>query len=168
MNIGNINIMIETFKRLDKAPLPEHPNKGFNMWDCDFCAPRNEYTQHNCGTAACLLGWSNLTGASFGELGLLLDDTTRGAKLYCPNPDNGCRYSYVVEPEKFTLRAAIRVLEILRDTGEVKWDEAIANPWSPNDEKPAFDKDAWLNAMIDPAANIKIPLLEGPKREVVE
>ena len=168
MNIDNINIMIETFKRLDKAPLLEHPNKGFNIFACDFSAPRNEYTQHNCGTAACLLGWSSLTGARFGELGSILDDTTRGAKLYCPNLDNGCRYSYMVEPEKFTLRAAIRVLEILRDTGKVDWNYAIENPWQPQDDKLAFDKDAWLNAMIDPAVDIKIPLLEGPKREAVK
>ena len=60
MNRDNLNIMIDTFKRPYKAPLPEHPDKGFNMMWGNF---RCIESQHDCGTASCIMGWITLLGS---------------------------------------------------------------------------------------------------------
>ena len=131
MNRENIQTMIDTFKRLRHAPLPEHPDKGFNMNAPYF--GYHSYNQHDCSTAACFHGWGKLL---FGELGITL--LKLDADLIYPlcNPDecNGCRYSYSASPEKFTLEAAITVLDRLLETGEVDWNYAIDNPWTPDSE----------------------------------
>ncbi len=159
LNIANINTMIDTFIRLDKAPLPEHPDRGFNMLTTDF--EKHNYNQHNCGTAACIVGWSEclfkgaLPEEAFGDY----DDSD--CCLVMPEFEHG--YSYELNPEKFTLRAAIRVLQILRDTGKADWNEAIANPWEPETE--TAEKTDWLKVMMKPDAGVL--LLEGPVRESV-
>lgn len=126
--------MIDTFKRLHHAPLPEHPDKGFNMEGCYF-EDRKDFSNHNCGTAACLMGWSEVLFGTPNTYNTLYKGP---GDLTCPQPTNGCDYHYGFNPEKFTLPAAIRVLEILRDTGKVDWNEAIKNPWQPK-EKPSTD-----------------------------
>ena len=160
VNKTNVQTMIDAFIRLDRAPLLEHPNKGFNMSDYMF-SPQ-AYTQHECGTAACLIGWAKIIFPKYGCIvNLELDEEVNNA-LTCPSTRTGCKYHYAGDAEIFTLRAAIRVLEILRDTGKVDWNEAIANPWSPEDDMPAQPTD-WAKVLLNPT--LDIPLLEGPKRE---
>lgn len=161
MNITNINTMIDTFIRLDKAPLPEHPDKGFNMEDFTF-GSRKDLSLHSCGTAACIIGWEVALGIC-----LDLSDDINDA-LYTPESSNGCEHDFYHNSEAFTLRAAIRVLQILRDTGEVNWNESIANPWTPESDTPAapsFSTDDWLDAILGNSDGMAVPLLEGPKRE---
>jgi len=162
-NIENINIMIDTFIRLDKSPLPEHPDKGFNMADYEF-EPRS-YTQHNCGTAACLIGWSEIIFSKQDIDKVFGINYQLACSLHSPseNRRHPCSFSFAIEPEKFTLRAAIRVLQILRDTGEVNWNEAIANPWTPDEEQPAK---SWVKALLLDGNDMPVPLIEGPKRTV--
>ena len=136
MNKDNINIIIDAFKQLDKGPLVEHPDMGFTMETPFFHGGKQDHSGHNCGTAACIVGWADVL---FGEdMGTLEDEFdirhTIYAALVIPCQENGCRYNYRTQPEKFPLRAAIRVLQIFRDTGEVRWNEAIDNPWSPEDD----------------------------------
>ena len=78
---------------------------------------------------------------------------------------NGCKYHFSNTPEKFTLPAAIRVLQILRDEGIVDWNRAIDNPWHPDEEKPEakFNQDDWLKSMVDPNVDVSFPLTEKPK-----
>ena len=159
MNIENINILRDTLIRLDKAPLPEHPDKGFNMMWSNFRTKKvrpksqSDVSPHNCGTAACIAGWC----------ALLFEGDDNGFAAHGHRHIGDFRSLFFPKglrgnPEKFTLRAAIRVLQILRDTGKVDWNEAIANPWSPEDEAPKTD---WLKLMMEPEAPL---LIEGPKR----
>lgn len=157
MNRENIQKMIDTFKRLHHAPLPEHPNKGFNMNFPHFTY--QSYNQHDCGTAACFHGWGKLL---FGELGikLLKLDTDLIYPLCNPHEGYGCRYSYHTNPEKFTLEAAITVLERLLETGEVDWNYAIDNPWTPDSEADAPAEISILDMLMMDTAEGEPP--EGP------
>jgi len=177
LNKHNIQIMIDTFIRLDKAPLPEYPDKGFNIGSSDFDDNEYKSNEHSCGTAACITGW---TGQVFGydtpaenhmfyrgagDVHLGISDTIMARSLFTPRKKYGCNYHYLLNPEKFTLRAAIRVLEILRDTGKVDWNEAIANPWSPEDETKSkySDPSYWLvNPTLNPEPENK-SLVKEPK-----
>ena len=134
MNRENITKLRDTFIRLHAAPLPEYPDKGFNMRFKDFPSFQNKinrdamqnYTQHNCGTAACIEGWVNLVFGRFfsieNGLGLSTDDMD---DLTMPEITQG---SYDESPKIFTLEAAITTLTHLLDTGEVDWAYGIANP----------------------------------------
>ena len=149
LNVANINTMIDTFIRLDKAPLLERPDKGFNMSRVGFEYRLSDYSGHSCGTASCIEGWSDLIFKSSNTVVQILEvRNLRYRQLTMPKQVNGCMYHYRDEPEKFTLRAAIRVLQILRDTGKVDWNEAIANPWTPESEDKlkadAWSTDGWL------------------------
>ena len=160
VNKVNIQIMIDTFKRLYKAPLPEHPDKGFNMYGSDF-SPR-EHMQHNCGTAACIIGWVKMLfndRAIYATMDRLDLHYEQYRELTHPNSGNGCKFFYDIDSEKFTLEAAIRVLQILRDEGIVDWNRAIENPWSPDEEqaKPSITD---ILLMETPP----VDLVEGPKR----
>ena len=79
-----------------------------------------------------------------------------------PENKNGCRYHYAYSPEKFTLEAAIRVLQILRDTGEVCWNEAIDNPWSPDEEETPVKPISVMDMLMMDKPPVELP--EGPKR----
>ena len=158
INKEAIQTLIDTFKRLHHAPLPEHPDKGFNMEGKGFYV--REYTQHSCGTAACIMGWERILDVWTGLKAVT--GTGRGAALYMPRPSTGCQYSYAWHPEKFTLEAAIRVLQILRDTGEVRWNEAIDNPWSPDEEETRVHSISVMDMLMMDKPPVEFP--EGPKR----
>ena len=113
VNKVKIQIMIDTFKRLYKAPLPEHPDKGFNMEGVHF--KTRQFTQHNCGTAACIYGWSEVIfGTSLYDFAEKLEISPEEEDaLTCPERPS-CEFDFQLTPEKFTLPAAIRVLQILR------------------------------------------------------
>lgn len=165
MNREKIQIMIDTFKRLHHAPLPEHPDKGFNMASVRPIKPANGYTQHGCGTAACIKGWYSYLFNTRGDpLEIFKDgsDSCPYGALHAPRPLSGCRISFSESPEKFTLEAAITVLERLRDTGEVDWNYAIDNPWSPEGEAYEQEPISIMDMLM--TKEPKIPLLEGPKR----
>ena len=164
VNKVNIQIMIDTFKRLYKAPLPEHPDKGFNMQGAYFIQRDG---QHNCGTAACIIGWVEMLFkdtsffAAEDKLGL---SGVQYHSLTHPSIYRECKFSYDINPEKFTLPAAIRVLQILRDEGIVDWNRAIENPWSPDEEKAHTPSITDILLMETPP----IKLIEGPKRVLVD
>ena len=155
INKEAIQTLIDTFKRLHHAPLPEHPDKGFNMAEANFGT--QDYTQHNCGTAACMLGWEDVLGKR-----IFTVSYSKYSALFVPQKENGCRYSYIDQPEKFTLEAAIRVLQILRDTGEVRWNEAIDNPWSPDEEETPVKSVSIMDMLMMDPPPVELP--EGPKR----
>lgn len=128
MNRENITILRDTFIRLNKAPLPEYPDKGFNMMEAVFKDVKRMqgYTQHDCGTAACILGWRRILGITIG--------LPFSAGLYTPEDiklPGGDLVNYYQDPQFFTLEAAITTLSHLLDTGEVDWEYGIANPYTP-------------------------------------
>ena len=155
INKEAIQTLIDTFKRLHHAPLPEHPNKGFNMSVSGFCAV--EYRQHTCGTAACIQGWKKLLRKR-----IFNTFCSQLHALFYPQKGNGCQHHYSINPEKFTLEAAIRVLQILRDTGEVRWNEAIDNPWSPDEEEARVSSISVMDMLMMDPPPVELP--EGPKR----
>ena len=160
MNRENIQKMIDTFKRLHHAPLPEHPDKGFNMSGPHFAV--REFSQHGCGTAACILGWQKQLDIFLGIKGSCFDCSSYASKLYTPRPENGCKYYYCDRPEKFTLEAAITVLERLLETGEVDWNYAIDNPWTPDSEADAPAEISILDMLMQETGTVELP--EGPVR----
>ena len=167
VNKVNIQIMIDTFKRLYKAPLPEHPDKGFNLSNVGFGRPDKGYVQHDCGTAACIMGWGAVIGADkYNGLKCWLNISERlFDRLTTPMQQFGCDFHVFEQPEKFTLQAAIRVLQILRDEDVVDWNRAIENPWSPDEDKAKakFKQEDWLKSMIDPTADVSFLLTEKPR-----
>ena len=169
MNRENIQKMIDTFKGLHHAPLPEHPDKGFNMQWSNF-VPR-KYTQHGCGTAACFLGWTDIVFPKDEEYHpesgyAVCDDfdiSVEDARTLCaPQSDSGCRFSFRLDPEKFTLEAAITVLERLLETGEVDWNYAIDNPWTPDNKAADPAEISILDMLMQETGTVELP--EGPVR----
>jgi hypothetical protein len=118
------------------------------------CSSRQEPTRYiECKTAFCIAGWSNLirmeeTGVKFkdrvGE-GFECQFSSEWAALrwlgfgpedpdsdeisqdlfYMDNVSTTSKYGFDSLPDDVRKRAGIRVLEILRDTDKVDWDQAL-------------------------------------------
>ena len=164
LNIKNIKIMQDTFKRLVAGLID---GRGFNMKTESF-TDGETCIKHGCGTAACFMGWSHSLFDS-----VFLEDSfsifSNMSKIIMPHLS--LKLNYKDTPEIFTLEAAITVLQILIDEGEAAladdvphiWQRAIDNPWSPDENK--FVAKDWLNSMVDPDfSDVEIPIIEGPKK----
>ena len=174
VNKVNIQIMIDTFKRLRTAPLEDYPDKGFNMYHVGFSSvKKGGYSQHGCGTAACIIGWTHAIIDDFGSaqqsFGMVGMDAEWEALTVPSNIHGTAIYCSISQPEKFTIETAISVLQILRDEGIVDWNRAIENPWSPDEEKAPdlkFNTDDWLRSMVEADFIAPFPLTEKPKVEI--
>lgn len=92
--------------------------------------PANRSIVHACGTVACIAGWTN---AIFGDPKDYEDDAStagqrlglkwgQGGDLFCPEGFSQGNY---------TQAQAVRVLDILLETGEVDWERAIREVPAP-------------------------------------
>lgn len=104
------------------------PDLGFNMSDVVFTYSHGHFDKsgHDCNTVACIAGWAK--AASLGhkpgndtriddvEIWLGIDDV-QAAELFMPDD---------WEYGGYTPAQAVRTLRHLAETGEVRWDLAMA------------------------------------------
>ncbi len=130
MKYPGIQKIIDILKNIDDSP---ESNLGFDMsqW-----YNNRKYSKHQCGTACCIAGWAQ-TQVETPELvhpveALVtyceLENCDRLSlwELVSPNFSQSHNFSHVVLND-LTLSMAIKVLEIFRDTGEVKWHEVVSH-----------------------------------------
>lgn len=126
----DVQKLINVMNQIDNGP---YSRIGFSM--CSWWFTRRQ-TTHPCGTACCISGWATYQMILDGDLDP--DKMPSGHEVnhlvkYCGIPDAIARslalptinYDKPVNRglSSLTLEMAIRVLEILRDTGEVKWND---------------------------------------------
>lgn len=113
---------------------------GFNMnfWTDNIDNVEEDHSGRNCGTVACIGGWCNIIENTdkgwdaFGD-----DDGLRAAdflgldyptahQLFYPveRSEDGTSWT-IYDYEKITVEHAVEVLELLKETGKVCWDEVL-------------------------------------------
>lgn len=126
LNVENINTLIETLRKIEPRRF------DMSMWAAEIGHGRDERGRdvrpaqllHNCGTCACLGGWTNALFPQPGEKGGYWSGAAAARRalglkddaLFYPSAPGG-----LPAWDRITRRQAIRVLEHLRDTGEVDW-----------------------------------------------
>lgn len=121
MNIDNLNHLIETLRNP-----PAESHMGFNMRD--WFVPAHEGPSHvdyECNSVACIAGWcayiakADLSESDIPEVAMNWLEITveQSCELFTPQA--------VEDYEAVTIEDAIRVIEHLRDTGEVDWSIAL-------------------------------------------
>lgn len=128
MKYPGVQKLIDVLKAVDNS---EKSQMGFDM---DYWYQDRHVTNHPCGSACCIGGWAQAC---------LLKGQITGPDVYAPPMEaliKFCELPWTLQSEDadvlwdltmpesirmnlLTLEMAIRVLEIFRDTGEVKWAE---------------------------------------------
>jgi hypothetical protein len=122
-NTANIDKLIEAIKAK-----PTHFKMDEWKTDGDLL--------HDCGTVACLGGWSNVLSGHLGKEGagawnnddvaaawLGITKTQANQLFYMDGPDQRANFD-CAEPDARVI-AADRVLKVLRDEGRVDWPQAL-------------------------------------------
>jgi len=118
MKHPGVQKIIDVLKNIDNSV---ESQMGFDM--CGWY-PHRKLTNHPCGTACCIAGWAQ---AQFENPEII--SPIQALEDFCNLEDASIRNLWeLVSPSDLklkwlTLPMAIKVLEIFRDTGEVKWDE---------------------------------------------
>jgi len=118
MKHPGVQRIIDVLKNIDDSA---ESSMGFDMgrWWADRMT-----TCHPCGTACCIAGWAQ----SLIENGHFVHPV-EALETFCDLKEDGSYDIWeLTSPSelnfsKLTLPMAIKVLEIFRDTGEIKWNE---------------------------------------------
>lgn len=116
--IKNLTELAEAIRNIDDSDTSE---AGFDMsspyFDC--------YSEHPCGTAACIGGWLHLANVPPDEEEEFEDILTEIHPGVAEYEFTSLCYHYPRYPTTPNRLQAARAIEILRDTGKCDWDRAM-------------------------------------------
>lgn len=120
-DLRNLLLMLDAYDTLEV----NGEKIGFDM---EYEYFSKDYSGHSCGSACCIAGWVNICNPETSELEL-------GEALLTICPDhvslkeacNVCWGGSRVNPLMWSAspRVAARVIELLEETGEERWDQAL-------------------------------------------
>lgn len=121
LNIENINKV--------QAAILAAGEEHFEMSTWGSFIPHEDLIEHKCGTAACIGGWAiALDGGIKGHEGLV----GRASKIFGITREQGWalfvpkqKVGDPTDPYRATPQQAVRVLDILIETGEIDWDRGM-------------------------------------------
>lgn len=130
MNLANLNKLINVLANAIKTREGidwDGTKVGFNM--VTFCDDGEKDNLDSCRTVACLAGWAEIIqgnapiSAGSGSLSYFLDiNESEGYRLaYAFAPDDSASGHGPSHMAEITPEQALKVLEHLRDTGDVDW-----------------------------------------------